>query len=69
MKDYTEEDWRGGRPDISALDAVSICLEQLFANNKKKGSEEVVPGLTYAELIGALLLAEDVIVEHEDCYG
>lgn len=69
MRDYTEEEWRNERPyDIEAEDAVDYCLHNIFADGRKRGEDKVIGDLTYAELIATLLLAQDVITEHRDCY-
>jgi hypothetical protein len=59
-----EERFRRGRPSVEPAEAVKFCLDQLFAGCETwKQEDEVVYHLTFEELIGALLLAEDSIKE------
>lgn len=59
MKDFSKEQLRDSRPSISPIEGISFCLEQIYNDNDKTLSDTVVEGLTFEELIGALLLAED----------
>ena len=59
MLDYTKKTLMKGRPRLSAADAVDFCLHKLFTDDTKFIGEDVVDGLTFEELIGALLLAMD----------
>lgn len=69
MKDVTEEQWRAERPQgVTADEAIEYCLQMLFENQRKKSQDQIVPGLTFETLIGTLLLAQDVVTEHEECY-
>ena len=62
MKDFTEEEWRASRPENDdALDAIDFCLESLFMDKQRTSAQVVCKRLSYEELIGALLLAEDEI--------
>jgi len=59
-----EERFRRGRPSVEPAEAVKFCLDQLFAGCESwEQEDEVVYHLTFEELIGALLLAEDSIKE------
>jgi hypothetical protein len=59
-----EERFRRGRPSIEPAEAVKFCLDQLFAGCETwEQEDEVAYHLTFEELIGALLLAEDSIAE------
>jgi hypothetical protein len=40
-------------------EAVDFCLRQLYCDRRHCIDEEVVAGLTFEELIGALLLSRD----------
>ena len=65
MKDYEESTYRDGRPSISSNEAVEFCLNRLFEDEEHSCTDEVVHGLTFEELIGALLLAEDMCFDPE----
>jgi len=58
MRDFTEEELRVGRPTMAPADTIAFCLGRLFADRTRATGDEVVPGLTFEELIGALLQAE-----------
>lgn len=59
-----EERFRRGRPSVEPVEAVRFCLDQLFAGCETwEQDDEVVYHLTFEELVGALLLAEDSIKE------
>ena len=60
MKDWREDFLRKGRPDLSAEQTIGHCLKYLFADTTHNVTDEVVHGLTFEELIGALLQAEDL---------
>ena len=69
MRDISEERWRAERPNgVDANEAIDHCLELIFAETKKRAKDEVVKGLTFEVLIGTLLLAQDTVTEHEECY-
>jgi len=59
MKNCSKDQLEASRPDQTALDAVGFCLDQLFEDTDTELGNEVVNGLSYEELIGALLLARD----------
>ena len=59
MKDILEETLRSSRPKVGGKFAVQHCLHHLYKDNKHCLEEEIVKGLTFEELIGALLLAQD----------
>ena len=61
MKDYTQEQLEAGRPHFThdAVDLVDFCLHRLYIDRNKSLHDELAYGLTYEELIGALLLARD----------
>ena len=61
MIGFTEEEIRAGRPNISAKEAISFCLDRLIADKDKEMTEELAHHLTYEELIGSLLLAQDAM--------
>ncbi len=59
MKDLSDDN--GERPDVTPLEAVDFCLNQLFKNTTKSLDDTVVGSCTYEELLGALLSARDEI--------
>ena len=59
MKNASTTILKNHRPNLATKDAVEFCLHRLFVDKKHHTSEQVVFGLTYEELIGALLLALD----------
>lgn len=70
MKNATQEQLCTGRPDEDPWQAVQFCLDRLVEDKTKNTHDCVVLGLSYEELIGALLLARDAIercsVDHAD---
>jgi hypothetical protein len=69
MRDIPEDQWRAERPPgIEAADAIEYCLRAIFDDPKKRAKDVVVPGVDFETLIGTLLLAQDIVTEHEDCY-
>jgi len=67
MKDQTEA-WidDGSRPDKPALEVITFCLRRLYADKKHMFQGDVVDGLTFEELIGALLMAKDLATERQE---
>jgi len=63
MKNYSEDVIRGSRPDKSAEHTIGYCLKCLLADTQHKITDEVVAGLNFEELLGALLQAEDLVKE------
>ena len=63
MKDYSEARWRESRPTHTAEECLQFCLDQLFKDRRHTRTQEVVHHLTFEELIGALLHAEDAVNE------
>jgi len=61
MKNISMEKLESARPDLQPVNAVQFCLESLYQDNVKKLDDEVCQDCTYEELIGALLLARDVM--------
>jgi len=59
MKDYSREELELSRPQVSPLEAVEFCLQQLYADKTKTIDDRVAGCCTYEELIGALLHARD----------
>lgn len=63
MKDLTEDD--GSRPPYSAQHCIHHALICLFRDRTKSSDDLVVRGLTFEELIGTLLAADDVCKDLE----
>ena len=65
MKDgsFLTYDRGEARPIIIARRRIDYCINQLYADKTKIGSDDVVKHLAYKELIVALLLARDAIKE------
>jgi len=63
MKDYSKEALSASRPKKDVEDCINFCLNQLFNDNTHEIEDEVVEGLTFEELIGALLLVKDELEE------
>jgi hypothetical protein len=59
MRDFTEAQISKFRPNGTALDTVNFCLKHLFEDKNHLLTHGVVYGLTFEELLGALLLARD----------
>ena len=66
MKDYQKEELIGTRPKDSAEHCINFCLDALFEDKKHYFTQDVCKGLTFEELIGALLLAQDLVKEHKE---
>ena len=61
MKDFTREQLEAHRPSLEPSEAIEFVLETLYKDDTRTVSEDVVRGLSFEELIGALLLARDDI--------
>ena len=66
LKDFTKRELNDSRPEKTLKEVVDFCLKKIYEDKKHKISDEVSPGLTYEELIGALLLAQDTEKELSD---
>lgn len=62
MFDVTKEQLEKSRP-YSGVEAVGYCLNKLFEDQSHSLSDYVSPGLTYEEVVGALLCAQDGLSE------
>lgn len=62
MKD-SRESLESSRPKKDVDDCVDFCLNRLFDDKVHSVEDKVVEGLTFEELIGALLLAKDSLEE------
>jgi len=63
MKDGHEE-MDVVRPTVDAMTAIQFCLSKLYEDDKHRRLDEIADGLTYEEVIGALLLARDELDGH-----
>jgi hypothetical protein len=61
MKDFTKEQISESRPGQSVQETIRFCLERLFEDRKHCMTDMVCRELTYEELIGALLQAQDKV--------
>ena len=61
MIDYTQSEIENNRPEKSVYECINFCLSRLYKDRKHRVTDEVVNGMTFEELIGALLLAKDEI--------
>lgn len=60
MKDLSQWELESNRPaDLTARRAIDFVLRRLYADEQYTVVDTVVDGLTFEELIGALLLARD----------
>jgi hypothetical protein len=59
MKNIHKEYIEIGRPVVSGHQAIRYCLDCLYDDKKQATSDDVVAGLTFEELLGALLLGRD----------
>lgn len=61
MKHYSKEELESSRPNIDPHNAIDFCLKKLYADRKHCIEDEIVKGLTFEELIGALLVTKDFL--------
>ena len=61
MRNYSQKSLESSRPKESALTTIEHCLRRLYADTKTDTNQLVVEGLSFEELIGALLLARDAL--------
>lgn len=66
MRDYDEKMLRGYKPSISPSEAVEFCLEALCRDTLRKTTDEVCEHLTYEELLGALVLADEALKSYHE---
>lgn len=74
MKDLTEAEWRqGALPSFDADHMVKFCLERLFSDREHVAHDSICRtskgGLTFEELIGALLVIEDHLAISRELVG
>jgi hypothetical protein len=61
MKDAPREELKSARPNASTSKMVDYCLEQLFNDKEHNLTENIVKGLTFEEVIGVLLVMQDML--------
>ena len=66
MKDRSQEELERTRPPCGIKPTVDFCLSRLFADRRRKITDEVCEQLSFEELIGALLLSRDLAVSMLD---
>lgn len=59
MKDFTQAELEASRSTVPADEQLDFCLARLYADRRHRVVQEVVHGLTFEELLGALLSARD----------
>lgn len=69
MRDHKKD--CGSRPNLPVAETVDFCIKQLFKDDLYSLGDVVVNGLTYEELLGALLQARDLIetLQNEETEG
>ena len=65
MKDLSQQTLEAERPEVDVADALHYVLRSLYKDKTKTIGDEVVHGLTFEELIGALLLSRDLVEEFD----
>jgi len=66
MKEYyTSWESDDARPEVGTIEAIEYCLDTLTKNDKVSFTDEIVEGLTFEEVIGALLCGYDLAKEVE----
>ena len=63
MRDYKQKELEKGRPRQDVGESINFCLKRLFDDTGHDMMDTIVYGLTFEELIGALLQARDLTVE------
>ena len=67
MKDYTKDQIEESRPTDSCLYLLNYCLDLLYSDKSHSFRELITDsGLTFEELLGALLVARDAVEDFED---
>ena len=59
MKYLTKEDFEYSEPEEPLSVIIEFCLKKLYADETREACEEVVRGLTFEELIGALVKTQN----------
>lgn len=63
MKNISRKTLKQYRPKELPISCIDYCLECLYKDNEHFTTDSVTKNLTYEEVIGALLLARDIIIQ------
>ena len=66
MRSHSQEVLESSRPDGEAKELLDFCLARLYEDDEHDVEDEIVNGLTFEELIGALLESKDDIARLEE---
>lgn len=66
MRDFSRKQLNAHVPAINPLKGIDFCLGQLYADTAHFTSDCVVRGLTFEELIGALISARNELLSHAE---
>jgi len=66
VRDYTREELEAAPLLGDHLEWLQFCLEQLYADRRHHVTDEVVRGLTFEELLGALLAGRNLAAKVGD---
>ena len=70
MKDHGKTYCSAHQPHKTAYHRVGFCLQQIEQNNYTlRSADEVVTGLTFGNLLDALILASNEIAELDGVYA
>ena len=61
MKNRSQREIKASRPTVLVDQAVRHCLAALIRDKKHRMQDEIVDGLVFEELLGALLLCRDIL--------
>ena len=61
MKDYTKEQFEKNRPVVESKKAIDYCLNALYNDKEHVSLDEPIKGLTFSQLMGALIKARNII--------
>jgi len=64
MKDATEKELQEERPAVDLEDALKHCLSALYKDDEHMFQDYIVKGLSFEELIGTLLMAQEMEQEY-----
>ena len=65
MKDETKLTLENSSPTVPDEQVINHALDMLYADEEHNITDEVVNNLTYEEIIGALLIARDMIEDRK----
>ena len=61
MLDHGRADLEGIEAEVSIEEAIEFCLRKMDEDKAHTVGQEIVKGLTFYEVIGALILARDAV--------